>query len=589
MKLNCIWCSLHVNFSDSEHILSQLSKEEQKAAKESLSIYIKPIELYKDLRIRADRNPSFLQDCLRYKIDEKNKRRVQLSVSRSQVHDDGLDTLLIFPIYVLLARPVPTPNEETLRYRFKRACKLTAFNGPPTLGSSQPRFILPEIEKLTEFKSGSLAILLVSFADQTDMDLTQNRMVSPSNDGYCLMGEIPIDFLQFSREKSPNISLGEGAEFTSSVSLESCRMKLSCSDGEKCVSFLFRDSFKLVEVPITITAEELGASSSTDKRSQVVRPRTGEVLFNYRYYYGNKLHITQVTEDYTCPFCLLKCASYEGLECHLPASHDLFNYVFLGEGRYQVVIVSAKITSSSAEIVGKKLEPREKAFNFCRMSTRRRKPGGKNQNANHAALDSNMPGVVSERLDCEPTAADVSIAADTVFSGPEEASPSVPGSSVTPTTLRKSARSRKLRKGRNARNQSLLERRQFFHSHTGQPMSPEQVFAEEDSEDEVDDEVLDLEDRMRLDRFKDVSQHEKRLMLLWNSFMRKQRVVADGHIPWACEAFTTKHRQDFLQSPELRMFWTLFMIKLWNHGLLDAKTMDNCRCILNSQNPENKN
>ncbi|KAJ0658088.1 putative polycomb protein, VEFS-Box [Helianthus annuus] len=89
---------------------------------------------------------------------------------------------------------------------------------------------------------------------------------------------------------------------------------------------------------------------------------------------------------------------------------------------------------------------------------------------------------------------DVSIAADTVFSGPEEASPSVPGSSVTPTTLRKSARSRKLRKGR--KNQSLLERRQFFHSQTGQPMSPEQVFAEEDSEDEVDDEVLDLEDRM---------------------------------------------------------------------------------------------
>ncbi|KAJ0705382.1 putative polycomb protein, VEFS-Box [Helianthus annuus] len=100
-------------------------------------------------------------------------------------------------------------------------------------------------------------------------------------------------------------------------------------------------------------------------------------------------------------------------------------------------------------------------------------------------------------------------------------------------------------------SQSLMERRQFFHSQTGQPMAPEQVFAEEDSEDEVDDE--------RLDRFKDVSQHEKRLMLLWNSFMRKQR------------------------------FWTLFMIKLWNHGLLDAKTMNNCRCILNSQNPENKN
>ncbi|XP_035837989.1 uncharacterized protein LOC110903018 [Helianthus annuus] len=117
----------------------------------------------------------------------------------------------------------------------------------------------------------------------------------------------------------------------------------------------------------------------------------------------------------------------------------------LGEGCYQVVLVSAKITSSSSEIVGKKLEPREKAFNFCRISTRRRKPERKNQNGNHVALDSNMlgkfdhswlttvlfisseitfeililflTGVVSERLDREPTAADVLIAAaDIVFS-----------------------------------------------------------------------------------------------------------------------------------------------------------------------------
>ncbi|MFS8005542.1 hypothetical protein Hanom_Chr13g01238551 [Helianthus anomalus] len=102
----------------------------------------------------------------------------------------------------------------------------------------------------------------------------------------------------------------------------------------------------------------------------------------------------------------------------ISASWKQLHQTELGEGRYQVVIISAKITSSSSEIVGKKLEPREKAFNFCRMSTRRRKPERKNQNGNHVTLDSNMPGVVSERLDREPTAADVSIAAaaaDIVF------------------------------------------------------------------------------------------------------------------------------------------------------------------------------
>ncbi|KAJ0796510.1 putative polycomb protein, VEFS-Box [Helianthus annuus] len=140
------------------------------------------------------------------------------------------------------------------------------------------------------------------------------------------------------------------------------------------------------------------------------------------------------------------------------------------------------------------------------MSTRRREPKRKIKMqimrrwtliclASLIIRGSQLFCVVSERLDRESTAADVSIAAatDIVFSRPEEASAPVPGSSVTPTILQKS-----------------------------------QVFAEEDSEDEVDDEVLDLEYRMRLDRFKDVSQHEKQLMLLWNSFMRKQRVVVDG-------------------------------------------------------------
>ncbi|ESR34760.1 hypothetical protein CICLE_v100063201mg, partial [Citrus x clementina] len=29
--------------------------------------------------------------------------------------------------------------------------------------------------------------------------------------------------------------------------------------------------------------------------------------------------------------------------------------------------------------------------------------------------------------------------------------------------------------------------------------------------------------------------------------------------------------------------WRLFMIKLWNHGLLDARTMNNCNIILEHQ------
>ncbi|KAM0071107.1 putative polycomb protein, VEFS-Box [Helianthus debilis subsp. tardiflorus] len=69
----------------------------------------------------------------------------------------------------------------------------------------------------------------------------------------------------------------------------------------------------------------------------------------------------------------------------------------------------------------------------------------------------------------------------------------------------------------------LLQKRQFFHSHRAQPMAVEQVFAEQDSEDEVDGDVADLEDRRMLDDFLYVTSDEKKMMHLWNSFVRKQR------------------------------------------------------------------
>ncbi|KAI3793122.1 hypothetical protein L1987_35736 [Smallanthus sonchifolius] len=613
--------SREANYSRESEIRVHLSEEEQRAAEDSFSVYCRPVEFYNLLQHRANINPSFLTRCLRYKLKEKHKRRVQISVSISRPLDDGLQTQSLFPLYILLARPVLTPNGETLRsscYRFKRACKLTASRGAQTVGSPRARFVLPEIHKLsTEIKSGSLAMLLVSCADITNptaIDLTKDYMFSLSNEGYCIMGKIPIDFLHFSREKSPNISLGERAQFMSTVSLKSCYMKLSCSDGEKCLSFQFPHNSEAVsilqQIPVIITAEELGAkdlspydlysynSILTDKLPQVIRLRTGNVIFNFKYY-NNMLHRSEVTEDYCCPFCLLKCASYKGLKSHLLASHDLFNYEFWVDEDYQVVIVSAKTTESTSEIFGKMVDPREQSFFFCHKPMRR-KSERQHRKANQGGqleLNSNMPAVlgglrskinrVSERMDCEiysPNAVGVSSAAGITYSGPESTSQSVPGSSsIAPTTLLQFAKTRKLSIERSdPRNQALLQICHFFHSHRAQPMAPEYVFGEEDSEDEVDDDVADLEDRRMLDDFVDATQNEKHMMHLWNSFIRKQRVLADAHVPWACEAFSTQHGDVFIQTPELLWCWSLFMVKLWNQGLLDAKTMNSCHLILDN-------
>ncbi|KAE8694512.1 hypothetical protein F3Y22_tig00110782pilonHSYRG00031 [Hibiscus syriacus] len=87
---------------DDSHL--HLSAEEEIAAEESLSVYCKPVELYNILQRRSVRNPSFLQRCLSYKIQEKHKRRIQMTVSVSGIVNEGVLTQSIFPLYVLLAR-----------------------------------------------------------------------------------------------------------------------------------------------------------------------------------------------------------------------------------------------------------------------------------------------------------------------------------------------------------------------------------------------------------------------------------------------------------------------------------------------------
>ncbi|CAG7909636.1 unnamed protein product [Brassica rapa] len=153
--------------------------------------------------------------------------------------------------------------------------------------------------------------------------------------------------------------------------------------------------------------------------------------------------------------------------------------------------------------------------------------------------------------------------------------------SMVGSTMLQFAKTRKLSIERSElRNRSLLQKREFFHSHRAQPMALEQVLSDRDSEDEVDDDVADFEDRRMLDDFIDVTKDEKQMMHMWNSFVRKQRVLADGHIPWACEAFSRLHGSIMVRIPHLIWCWRMFMVKLWNHGLLDARTMHNCNVFL---------
>ncbi|KAK2994696.1 hypothetical protein RJ640_026175, partial [Escallonia rubra] len=196
------------------------------------------------------------------------------------------------------------------------------------------------------------------------------------------------------------------------------------------------------------------------------------------------------------------------------------------------------------------------------------------------AVDDGGRAEFVERDTSSPNVTGVSSATAHSYADPECVQ-SIPGSNIAPPAMLQFAKTRKLSVERtDPRNRALLQKRQFFHSHRAQPMSMEQVLSDRDSEDEVDDDVADFEDRRMLDDFVDVTKDEKQMMHLWNSFVRKQRVLADGHIPWACEAFSKLHGQDLVRAPALLWCWRLFMVKLWNHGLLDARSMNNCNLIL---------
>ncbi|KAG8390222.1 hypothetical protein BUALT_Bualt01G0061400 [Buddleja alternifolia] len=601
-----------------EHMCRQdprahLSAEEQLAAEESLSIYCKPVELYNILQRRAVRNvflqPSFLQRCLRYKIQAKHKKRIQMTVSLPSTVNDESRIQSLFPLCILLARPVHSPSvvEGTAVYRFSRECILTKCTGDDRMNQDQANFILPEVNKLSaEVKSGSLSILFVScaelFKEHADGSLF------PANVGrHCFLGKIPMELLHLSWEKSLSLSSGERAEMLSTVDLHSCFLKTSCFGEDKCFSFHSPHAGATAmpqQLQVRIAAEEVGAKERSPYDSfsysdvpsstlpQIIRLRTGNVVFNYKYY-NNKLQRTEVTEDFTCPFCLVKCASFKGLRYHLPSSHDIFNFEFWVTEEFQAVNVSVKTDIWRSEIVAAGVDPKQQTFFLCSKAARRRKPKRPVESSMHVhplVLESELRGSINElrektdgiaeSMDRDASSPRVSSATAHSYADPECVQ-SLPGSNLAPPALLQFAKTRKLSAERSdPRNRALLQKRQFFHSHRAQPMAMEQVLSDRDSEDEVDDDVADLEDRRMLDDFVDVTKDEKQLMHLWNSFVRKQRVLADGHIPWACEAFTKLHRQDLLRTPALLWCWRLFMIKLWNHGLLDARTMNNCNIIM---------
>ncbi|CAL0316783.1 unnamed protein product [Lupinus luteus] len=111
-------------------------------------------------------------------------------------------------------------------------------------------------------------------------------------------------------------------------------------------------------------------------------------------------------------------------------------------------------------------------------------------------------------------------------------------------------------------------------------MSIEEVVSGDDSESEIDEETKDIEHRKLFDDCEGVTKEGREIMFMWSTFVRRQRVVSDCHIPWACKTFTKLHANVFVQSFQMNLCWRMLMIKLWKHNLIDGKVMNDCSIIL---------
>ena len=114
--------------------------------------------------------------------------------------------------------------------------------------------------------------------------------------------------------------------------------------------------------------------------------------------------------------------------------------------------------------------------------------------------------------------------------------------------------------------------RQYFHSRTNLPM---EEWNDVDSDDESDDEWLHKMNADLMEEFEDVSEKEKKLMQMWNRFIKSHVVIADRSIPGKCMDFISAHLRE-LREGEMRNNLLLHLTNLWDAGVISSARIAAC-------------
>uniref|UniRef100_A0A0E0I973 Uncharacterized protein n=1 Tax=Oryza nivara TaxID=4536 RepID=A0A0E0I973_ORYNI len=281
-------------------------------------------------------------------------------------------------------------------------------------------------------------------------------------------------------------------------------------EDDSCLTFCSQkvDATGSFQLQVSISAQEAGAKDMSESPysvysyndvppsslTHIIRLRSGNVLFNYKYY-NNTMQKTEVTEDFSCPFCLVPCGSFKiSEEC-------------------QAVNVSLKTDSWRTELLAEGVDPRHQTFSYRSRFKKRKRVEISSDKIRHVhphIVDSGSPE------DAQAGSEDDYVQREngsSVAHASVDPANSLHGSNLSAPTVLQFGKTRKLSVERaDPRNRQLLQKRQFFHSHRAQPMALEQVFSDRDSEDEVDDDIADFEDRRRMAIFPGHAKHSRSFM-----------------------------------------------------------------------------
>ncbi|CAL5208996.1 unnamed protein product [Lathyrus oleraceus] len=367
---------------------AQLSAEEKLVAEQSLSVFCKPVEFYNILHHRTTiSSPPFLPRCFEYRIQARDNNRIQITVLLSWSDEE---TQNMFPFYVSLARRDPNNEDADNKkystvYLLSQIVTIRGSSGVDGNNIIKAEFTLCEVNKLAaEANSGSLFLLFFTTEGNSDSSSRVNASLGPSDptsheslaEKNCLYGKISFQSIYLAWKTSPNFRWGQRAEIKTTLDLLPCVLKYDFVNKGTTITIqdLWNSEIESTSksVEIKIFAEEIEAieksrnrrialPSSSRSLTRVIRLKEGNVTFNYRYY-NNKLQRTEVSENFSCPFCLIKWGSYKGLRCHLLASHDLFKFEFSASEDCLAVNVSLNFDTWKFELVGDGVDPKLQTF-----------------------------------------------------------------------------------------------------------------------------------------------------------------------------------------------------------------------------------